>query len=32
MDAFWQKTQRRVQPEKNTAPLPQLPEMTGSSQ
>ena len=30
--AFWQKRQPRVQPEKKTAPLPKLPEITGSSQ
>ena len=29
---FWQNTQRRVQPEKKTAPEPHSPEMGGSSQ
>ena len=28
---FWQKTQRRLHPAKNTAPLPRLPLMQGSS-
>ena len=32
MGSFWQKAQPRVQPEKNTVPLPKLPEITGSSQ
>ena len=32
MEWFWQNTHRRLQPEKNTAPLPRVPEMTGSSQ
>jgi len=28
---FWQKTQRKLQPEKKTAPLPPVPERQGSS-
>ena len=28
---FWQNTQPRVQPEKNTVPLPRVPLITGSS-
>ena len=31
MVRFWQNTHRRLQPEKNTAPLPRVPEMHGSS-
>ena len=31
MSWFWQNTHRRLQPEKNTAPLPRVPEITGSS-
>ena len=30
-DQFWQKAHLRVQPEKNTAPVPVLPLMQGSS-
>ena len=32
MELFWQKTQRRLQPEKNTVPAPRVPDMGGSSQ
>ena len=31
MEKFWQKQQRRVQPVKNTVPLPDVPLMQGSS-
>ena len=31
MGSFWQNAQRRLQPEKNTAPLPRVPLMHGSS-